>query len=357
MAVFANIAGQEPSTVTFRAATVQFSRGTTAEQQEIVCLGDPDTSNAIVAIRQATPASTAWGLVVRPLFSSTGADNPVSVSNWSSVVSVANTVTIAGNSTVVIASGNSSVIIASGNSSVTVSALPPGMTSTAAPATGDTGLFVRQVGYVAPSTTVSVANTVTIQGNSTVLQGTSPWTIAGNSTVVISGGQSSVTATITAGNSSVIVTAGNSSVIITAGNSSVLVTNWSQSSVAPSSGSSGLIVRPVIDVILTAASAAAFASSTIFAVNTSVAAMRAYVTAYSILTTAAGSVDVGFFTSATLLWPMVFATPSSAISGANLAVSAPAYLFRGGAGEAVALIASGTTIAGWRVGVSYFMAP
>jgi hypothetical protein len=357
MPVQSNIGGAEPSTVTFRVATVTISRGSTAEQQEILVLGDPNTSNALAAVLNATPASTAWGLAVRPLFSSTGADNPVSVSNWSSIVSVANTVTIAGNSTVVVASGNSSVIITAGNSSVTVSALPPGMISTAAPATGDTGLFVRQVGYVAPSTTVSVANTVTIQGNTTSVQGTSPWTIAGNSTVVISGGQSSVTATITAGNSSVIVTAGNSSVIITAGNSSVLVTNWSQSSVAPSSGSSGLIVRPVIDVILSAGSANAFASSTIFAVNTSVASVRAYVTAYSILTTNAGPTAVGFFTSATLIWPMVFAAPSSCVTGANLAVSAPAYLFRGGAGEAVSVIASGSTIAGWAVGVSYFLAP
>ena len=65
MPTFANIDGEEPSTVTFRVGTVQIARGSTDEQQEILCLGDPDTSNAIAAITNAAPASTRWGLNVR----------------------------------------------------------------------------------------------------------------------------------------------------------------------------------------------------------------------------------------------------------------------------------------------------
>lgn len=366
MPTFSNIAGQEPSTVTFRLATIAITRGTTTEQSEIQVLGDPNTSNALAAVLNATPASTAWGLVTRPVFSSTGADNPVSVSNWSSVVSVANTVTIQGNSTVVV----SGAVSIQGNSTVTFIA---GLLSTAPPV-GSTGLVVQQAGYVAPSTTitvsnfsttvsvanqstiVSVANTVTIQGNSTV---TFPATLlssatpAANSTglVVQQAGYVAPSTTISVANT--VTIQGNSTVVVSG---AVTIGTNLQSSVAPSSASSGLMVRPIIDAILTTASTDAFGTSTSFAINTSVAGVRAYITAYTILSTVAGSQQVGFYTSNTLLWPMVFAAPSSAVSGANLAVSAPAYLFRGGAAEAVSLRVP-STITGWTAGVSYFLAP
>jgi len=62
---YSNIAGQEPSTVTFRVATVVIPRGSTNEQQEILSVGDPQSSNGIARVLADPPASTEFGLVTR----------------------------------------------------------------------------------------------------------------------------------------------------------------------------------------------------------------------------------------------------------------------------------------------------
>jgi len=90
VAVFSNIGLQEPSTITGRVATVSISRGSTTEQQEILVLGDPETSNAIARIQNTAPASTDWGLVVRPV----GASTTVNVSSVAGVVAVAQDSTV-----------------------------------------------------------------------------------------------------------------------------------------------------------------------------------------------------------------------------------------------------------------------
>lgn len=130
-----------------------------------------------------------------------------------------------------------------------------------------------------------------------------------------------------------------------------------QSTAAPSSNSSGLVVRQVIDALLTTASSNAFASSGLV-IQSSGAGLRSYVTAYTITTTNAGPTRVGFYdsTGATLLWPVVLGALSSGISGVNLAVGAPAYLFRGAA-AANLMLSIPSSQAGWKVGVSYFRAP
>jgi hypothetical protein len=132
-----------------------------------------------------------------------------------------------------------------------------------------------------------------------------------------------------------------------------------QSSAAPSSNSSGLVVRLVVDNILTTASTNAFAASTSFSIQSSGASLRSYVVAYSILSTNAGPHKVKFYSSGTMTWPVIFAAVSSAVSGANLAVSAPGYLFRTASQEALTLqLGSGaSTIGGYQVAVSYFRAP
>ena len=65
MATFKNIALQEPSTITARVGTVEISRGSTNEQQEILVLGDVQTSNAIARVLAADPSSTEFALAVR----------------------------------------------------------------------------------------------------------------------------------------------------------------------------------------------------------------------------------------------------------------------------------------------------
>lgn len=62
---FSNIGLAEPSTITNRAAAVTIARGSTNEQQEILVLGDPESSLALARVLNTTPASTEWALAVR----------------------------------------------------------------------------------------------------------------------------------------------------------------------------------------------------------------------------------------------------------------------------------------------------
>ncbi len=105
--------------------------------------------------------------------------------------------------------------------------LPQYLSTTVAPA-NSTALNVRVVGGV--SSAVDFPVRAVLSSTST----DNPVTISGNSTVVqgtnpwtIAGNS---TVVVASGNSSVIVTSGNSSVIITSGNSSVIVTNFAAAS-------------------------------------------------------------------------------------------------------------------------------
>lgn len=615
MSVFSAIAGAEPSTITFKAATVTQTRNSSVMHQELVTLADPESSLAIMAIRNATPASTAWGIVVRPLFSSTAADTPVRAVFSSTAAD--NPVVVSGNSTVVVSAfaaglissaapaGNSSAlvvrvaggpssaadllmrpvfsstntdnpvravlsstaadnpVVVSGNSTVVVSGFAAGLISTGQPAAGSSGLNVWAVGGILssvagrvgtmPFSTVWASSAGFHFDSSGALQvaasftgSTGPLTIsqlldssggsitaadsannavrvsiaagtvgfnlgtlqssaapAGNSSALlvrIAGGPSSAAdcainvssvagivavrpsdtnwassagfhfnssgellsvasltgstiVTVSAfgagllssaavganssalnvrvvghGSSAVdfpvravlsstaadnpVIISGNSTVVVSAfaagllssaaaaGNSSALnvrivggassaadclvrpvfsSTNADnpvravlsstaadnpvvatigtnlQSSVAGSSNSSALLVRPIIDNILTVASTNAFASTS-FTVQSSGAALRTYVTAYSITSTNSAAKRIAFYSSGTMVWPIVLQAVSSAMSGANLAVSAPAYLFRGTASEAMTVQVA-SSLAGYMVAVSYFRAP
>lgn len=102
MASFSNIDGEEGSTVTFSVAAVSITRNSSVELQEILTIGDPDSSLALAAVTNAAPASTRWGLnvrvvggpssvadfSVRAVLPSTGADNPVSAAQASTVWAV-----------------------------------------------------------------------------------------------------------------------------------------------------------------------------------------------------------------------------------------------------------------------------
>lgn len=83
---FSNIGMEEPSTITNRASAVTINRGGTDEQQEILVIGDPESSVAIARVLAATPASTEYGLAVREIVpQSTG---PFAISSVGGVVAV-----------------------------------------------------------------------------------------------------------------------------------------------------------------------------------------------------------------------------------------------------------------------------
>jgi hypothetical protein len=89
-------------------------------------------------------------------------------------------------------------------------------------------------------------------------------------------------------------------------------------------------------------------------VQSSGAGLTTYVTAYSITSSVSAATKVAFYDGASMLWPVQLQAVSSGISGANL--SAYPYLFRGTAAAAMT-IQTPSSIAGVRVGVTYYRAP
>lgn len=65
MAAFGEINGEEPTTVTFKLATVTQTWNSTVRHQEIVTLGGSESTLAIAQVRATDPASTEWALTVR----------------------------------------------------------------------------------------------------------------------------------------------------------------------------------------------------------------------------------------------------------------------------------------------------
>lgn len=370
-----HISGAEPSTITFKARTVTQTQNSSKMHQELISLADPESSLAIAAVLGVAPVSTAFGLVVRRVGDSTSiihgdstvfqgtspwVVSQVAGSTWnvraqnSSAADLQATVTPLAGSTWNVRALNSSagdfLVTISGNSTVaplagstwntrTLQSSAADLQMTATPAAGSTW-NVRAL----QSSAADLQATVTPVAGST-------WNVRA---LQSSAADLQVTATPAAG-STWTVRALNSSaadLLVTA----TIGTNL-QSTAAPSSNSSGLTVRLVVDNILTTASTTAFASTS-FTIQSSAALLRSYVVAYSIMSTNAGPNKVRFYSGSTLLWPVIFAAVSSAVSGANLAVSAPAYLFRTKVAGPLSLNigGGGSTASQFQVAVSYFRA-
>lgn len=247
---------------------------------------------------------------------STAADNVVTIGAVSggrmNIGSTAadNAVMVSGNSTVVIVSGNSSVIITSGNSSVIITSVVGNRINIGSTAADNVVTIGAWTGGRMNIGSTAADNAVAISGNSTVFQGTSPW----------------VTADVM------------------------------NSSVMASSASSGVIVRQIVDNILTTASSNAMSASTGFSIQSSAAGIRSYVVAYTLTSTFQTPTTYAFKSGSTLIWPIALAALSSAVSGVNLAVNAPAYLFRTKTAGPLSLVTP-STLAGVRFACSYFRAP
>jgi hypothetical protein len=449
---FGAIGLAEPSTITKTVASVVIARNSTNDHQEILTLGDPQSSLGLARVLAAPPDSTEMGLavrivsgpssltsfLVRPAFSSTAADNPVSIPAgvlqanppWSfsldniassagtfgnpgdpvntslKVTAVAGSLRvtqssaadlltlISGNSTVVqgtspwIVGGNSTSRLNIGSTAADNAVLVSG-NSTVAPLAGSTW-NVRPVQSSQADLRITAYQSTAADLQATVTQASSLWQVQisnGNSSVTITtiaAGAGRINIGSTAADNTVLVT-GNSTVAPLAGSTwatrpiqssqadlrmtayqstaaeflaTVTIGANLQSTAAPSSASSGLIVRQVVDVLLTTASTNAFGASTTLTVQSSGALLRTYVTAYSITSTNAGPTKIAFFSSGVMLWPVRLAAVSSAVSGANLAVSPPGYLFRTiGAADGLTLQTGNAAVAGWMVGISYFRAP
>src|SRR4051812_35698158 len=134
-----SIKGEESSTTTFKVRTVTINQNSSNMQQEILTIGDPQTSNALARVVAAPPVSTEFGLLVRI------ASGPSSASDLLTQVS--------GNSTVF--QGGSWTVRATLSSTNTDNPVRALLSST------------------------SADNPVSISGNSTVIQG-GAWTVRAN---------------------------------------------------------------------------------------------------------------------------------------------------------------------------------
>lgn len=352
-----SISGEESATITFKVRSVTVDMNSTVVHQEVLTLGDPESTLGLARVRAATPNSTDFGLVVR----------------------TAGTVVIEGNSTVV--QGTSPWVV-TGDS--TIARFASGLMSSAVMPPGSSALTVRNVWSathadqpvqatqsgtwnVGTVTAVTgITNPVTIQGNSSVVQSgtwniatvtavtdiTNPVTIKGNSSVVQSGTWNIGTVTAVTDITNPVTIQGNSSVL-QSGTWTVNVGAHVLSSAVPAAGSSAVVVRNVMPDLLTVASTVLTSTATTIA---SSAATRVRVVAYTITSTHTSPIELAFYQGSSMKWPLVLQAVSSAISGANLAVSAPAYLFQSLAGRPISLNTASTGVS-IRSAVSYYVAP
>jgi hypothetical protein len=195
------------STTTHRLDAISLNHNSTVVLREVLVVGSPETTNALAAVLDTTPGSTAWALAVREVahsttvavssvagavvvrssaadaamrvYQSTAGDLNVTVAGYvapSTVVSVSTgsvrvhqstaadlNVTVAGYSTTVNVSSLAGAVQARVYDSSGIGIVA----STAAPATNDNALHVRQVGYSTTANVSSVAGIVTVRPSDT----------------------------------------------------------------------------------------------------------------------------------------------------------------------------------------------
>ena len=360
---FSHLNIEESSTITAKVASITLTRNSSVMHQEIISLGDPDTTNAVAAVLAGSPASTAWGLItreaeqvrvrnstatdllarvnqgignssaadiwfMRPVFSSTVADNqvtatPAAGSTWATRPLQSSAADLQMTATPLAGSTWNVRPLQSSAADLQVTATPlAGSTWNVRPlqsSQGDLRVTVYQ------STAAELLATVTPTAGST-------WNVR---PLQSSAADLQVTATPLAGSTWNVrpLQSSASDLKVSAYLFDSTGNAIDTSTQSMSSGARGLFVRSVIPGSTTyAASTAGNASMT--SILTSNAATRGYVYGYSITSTLAGPVQWGIYSNsgATLLWTGILAAVSSAISGANLAVTPPGYLFRGSTG-------------------------
>ena len=125
----------------------------------------------------------------------------------------------------------------------------------------------------------------------------------------------------------------------------------------PTTGAQGFAVRQVYNDLQSTGFSTIGNNSTSSTVVSSAAGLRVKVYAYSITSTHNGAAanTLSFNSSlADLLWPMSLRALSSGITGANLAVSPPGWLFATAAGSPLVFKVTGGT-GSYHLGLSYFV--
>lgn len=304
MATHGDIGLSQPaaSTITLKLDTITLDVNSTQVHREVMTIGSPETSNALTAVLNAAPASTAWGVVTRPIgplvvAQSTAGDLNVTVAGY---VAPSTTVTVNGN-----ASSNSSLY------------LPVRLTN-------GTAFLTAGTDYADGSTASGIVGPVLTYDNGT------------NATM-----------------RAVSLTAGLPIRHTTSSGGAL-----EGSTATPAQGVLGLHVRQALSslqstsVVLTSSN-----STVILSLISAVAGMRSKVYAYAVFCSTSGNPSTLVFLSASTT-PRWAVCMSSGFSGAVQSVAPPAFLFESvSAGGLGAVIESGSTAITARVSLSWFTEP
>lgn len=409
MATIGDINLEEPSTVTKRLAAVEIERNSTAQYQEVMVLGSPNstTSLALAEVTDSVPASTTMGLVVRVAQPSTG---PIAISSIAGPVTVRSS---AANALVTVYQSTATDLLARVNQGIGNSSAGDRWRVMTANSSAADYNAVRLVdssgtGYHGPTNPLPIA--LTDSSNAVVKAADSANNaIRVNVVAGAAAGSTNVTVSRMVGNSSAgdympvrivnssgdgfaapavdymhdstmtastvtgpgVVLRGSATAPSAISGDDRFVLQWAlrngaavsaltdangaivnTSTSAPSSNAVGIITRPVVSGMQTYA-ASTTGQSTATTLVSSAAGSKAFVYAYSITSTAStGPVAAGFYDGATLKWPIRL---SSGFAGANLAVSPPAYLFSGSTGAALTFNVASTVTGGLTLGVAYWI--
>lgn len=121
------------------------------------------------------------------------------------------------------------------------------------------------------------------------------------------------------------------------------------STTTPVTGALGLHVRS-LPAALTTLNSTAGTDSVVTLVSSN-AASKAFVSAYTVNSTVAGPVNCGFYSGATLVWPVTIWASGGMMKDAQ-AVAAPGYLFAGSTGAALTFNVAST--GAYRVAITYW---
>lgn len=404
MPTFSEINGAEPSTVTFKLASVTQNWNSTVRHQEIVTIGGTESTLAQAAVLDTAPASTAWALAVRDVVpnsttitvrQSTAADLNAAViqgsTNWSVQVSTGAVSVSTGSIRVhqstaadlqaTISQGSTifSVQVSTGAISVSTGSVTVHQGSTLFSVQVSTGAVSVSTGSVRvhQSTYTDFNNLARLADRDQSTQvaavlGTTPASTSYAVTVRLpapitdstnnalrvfqvasSGGASSTEVTIrqsTVGDLRAAVyqsTAADLQATVTIGGNL-------QSTALPAVGSSALVVRAVLPTRLSTSILVLMQNANGSTVLVSSAAnVRHRVYAFGVYSTVTAMSSCAFLSSgAKERWGLILGSGSSGITGANLAVAPPGSLFETDVHEALNFTASSTGL--YRVSISYF---
>ena len=333
MPTFSNIDGEESATVTFTVGAVSLTRNSSAELQEILCLGDPEVASSlgIARVVNTAPASTMAGLGVRVI------SGPSSIADFSVRAVLPSTYGDHGMRVLQSTAGDLNVTVAGYSTIATVSTGSVRVhQSTAA------DLNVTVAGYSTTANVSSVAGRVLTDQNSTV------WAVQIPSSQSFQVKNSTIGDLLASVQQNSTVWNVQAKIQDSSGVGPNIV------GTRPSTGAQGIAVRHVLNDLQSTCFSTIGNNSTSATVVTSAASVRHKVFAYSITSTAQAVNTLTFASSlGNPVWHVAMQAFSSGISGANLAVTPPAWLFATEAASPLVFKVTGTT-GSYHLSFSYF---